>query len=131
MNKKALVLIILIMLLALIFIGCETKINEIDNSIEFHSNYGNDIISFDPDTSFSREGYTFIGWSYEKDGEIVPVETIDDNSTVYAQWKINSYKVKFYVGINLVSEQTIDYSACAVAPSDEEISKYLDGKEFV
>lgn len=131
MNKKALVLIILIMLLALIFIGCETKINKIDNSIEFHSNYGNDIISFDPDTSFSREGYTFIGWSYEKDGEIVPVETIDNNSTVYAQWKINSYKVKFYVGINLISEQTIDYSACAVAPSDEEISKYLDGKEFV
>lgn len=131
MKKSCVFILLLIMLISIVFVACDSNVQQINDTIEFHSNFGDDSISYTPNSSFTREGYTFIGWSYEKDGEIVKYEDIKANAVVYAQWKINEYTVKFYVGINLVYETTVNYLEAANEPTEEEITPYLDGKEFV
>ena len=54
-------------------------------------------------TKPTRTGYTFLGWSYEKDGKDALTTDftkssyylIDKNTTVYAQWSELTYTVKF------------------------------------
>lgn len=45
----------------------------------------------------SRKGYTFIGWYSAKSGgyKVMTTTKITKNQTLYAQWKINTYTVKF------------------------------------
>ena len=53
-----------------------------------------------------REGYTFAGWNTKEDGSGVSVKSsdlylIDGDSTIYAQWAVNSYKVEYNYARNL------------------------------
>ncbi len=59
----------------------------------------------------TREGYTFIGW--DKDFSNITADT-----TVTAQYKINTYSVTFvdYDG-SVISAQTVEYGADAISPA--------------
>lgn len=53
----------------------------------------------------SREGYTFIGWSSDKDSESPEYEigaeyTADEDITLYAIWRVNTYKLIYTVDGN-------------------------------
>ncbi|MEY5018632.1 MAG: hypothetical protein RJB54_550, partial [Actinomycetota bacterium] len=71
---------------------------KIDSKIE---NYGSTIVLSEFPDGFIRTGYTFMGWNTANDGSgrmfvsgdkfIVPAS----NTTLYAQWKINSYTIFF------------------------------------
>ena len=79
--------------------------------------YGSDYTI--PDQIPTRTGYSFDGWSTEKDGqaEYQPsnVLRITDNMTLYAQWKINNYSIRFIDLSNeskdLPDEATISYGS--------------------
>lgn len=57
-----------------------------------------------PDATFSKEGYTFAGWSEEKNGELIYSNATevfnlsseaDGKVTLYAKWDINSFDIVF------------------------------------
>ena len=49
-----------------------------------------------PTCRFEKTGYSFTGWSYAKDGDVVDdLSGKVDTVTVYAIWKPNTYKVTF------------------------------------
>lgn len=49
-----------------------------------------------PTCRFEKTGYSFAGWSYAKDGDVVEdLSGKVDTVTVYAIWKPNTYKVTF------------------------------------
>lgn len=49
-----------------------------------------------PTCRYEKTGYSFIGWSYAKDGDVVDdLSGKVDTVTVYAIWKPNTYKVTF------------------------------------
>ena len=49
-----------------------------------------------PTCRFEKTGYSFAGWSYTKDGDVVDdLSGKVDTVTVYAIWKPNTYKVTF------------------------------------
>ena len=63
--------------------------------------------------TFSRTGYTFIGWATTPDGTVVHTDgkevsnlTADENGkvTLYAVWKANTYKIVFHYGDTSVKE---------------------------
>ena len=50
--------------------------------------------------AFTRTGYTFTGWNTKADGSGTPYKngqsiTIDADMMLYAQWKVNTFKVQF------------------------------------
>lgn len=59
----------------------------------------------------TREGYSFDGWSTEKDGgEKVTVDkTYSENTTLYARWKANTYTIHFDPngGEGAMADQTV------------------------
>lgn len=63
----------------------------------------------------SRDGYTFVGWSYDINGtNIITEDTVYDNlkdKTIYAQWKVNSYTVTFNAngGSGAPQQQNVTY----------------------
>ena len=83
-------------------------------------------ISYTPPT---REGYDFVGWTFDKGGENAfdasKAETA--SFTLYAQWKIKTYTVYFflYEGEDPISTQTVDWGESALAPSEETIAQNL------
>lgn len=70
--------------------------------------YGGNAVTPDVPT---EEGYTFLGWDKSRDA-------ITQDLTITAQYKINTYSVKFLdaKGNRIGSEQTIEYASSAVAP---------------
>jgi len=54
--------------------------------------------------TYKKTGYTFIGWNTKKDGtgiafsDEATVKNLKDTGTIYlyAQWKVNTYTIKFY-----------------------------------
>lgn len=72
-------------------------------------NYGQDGT---PPTSPSRTGYDFTGWS--------PSYTnITANKTIYAQYSIKTFTVRFYDCMsNIHSQQTVNYGGNAIAPTN-------------
>lgn len=56
-----------------------------------------------PDVAFSKEGHKFVGWSKEKNGELIYSNAAEISSlsqeggkvTLYAKWDINSFDVTF------------------------------------
>ena len=62
-----------------------------------------------------REGYTFLGWYTAKEnGTLLTAESIvetTENHTLYAQWKVNQYKVTFDAneGVLEVTEKEVTY----------------------
>ncbi len=95
-------------------------------------------VRFDLPQAKELEGHTFLGWFV--DG--IPVEYIDANSlaadvTVIATYSVNSYKVSFYNGEALASEQTVAYNGKAAKPEDLSLEGHSfdgwftsDGKPF-
>ncbi len=62
-----------------------------------------------------REGYTFLGWTYDKNGSnyitASTVYTYQSNKTLYAQWSLNTYTVSYDAngGNNIPSSNTVKY----------------------
>jgi|GEM_PF-955186 len=72
---------------------------------------------------FTRTGYTFAGWNTEADGSgtsyaPAAVFTINNDTTLYAMWEINTFTVTFadWDG-TVLSTQTVDYGDPAMAPA--------------
>lgn len=66
--------------------------------------------------SYTREGYTFVGWNTEADGSGTAYEentlvNIEENITLYAQWKANSYTVTWLNddGTELEKDENVTY----------------------
>lgn len=85
---------------------------------------------------FTKEGYTFLGWStsingdviYKDESEIYNLSSNDNEEiTLYAKWEIIKLEVKYYdlFGVLLKSE-TVDYGNKSVAPEDP----FIDGYTF-
>ena len=82
----------------------------------------------------TREGYTFLSWTLDREGEQqLTVETLQNGMTLYAQWSIKTYTVRFNdADGNLMSSQKVGYGKAAVAPSQEEIASHVqEGYAFV
>lgn len=107
-------------------------------SVEFHANGGTGTMppqAFIYDTAqalevnrFTKEGYTFKGWSTTADGQIVYTDGASVNNltstnhgtvTLYAVWEANQYTVTFkdWDGSVLKTEQ-VAYHTAATAPTD-------------
>ena len=69
--------------------------------------------------AFAVTGYTFVGWNTKADGSgtayadaaTAPTE----NTTLYAQWKINSYTITYVVDGTQVHQETYEYKASVTA----------------
>lgn len=71
----------------------------------------------------SREGYTFIGWDKG-------LNNIKSDTVITAQYKINTYKIKFVdYNNNTIKEQTVNYLG-NVTPPDESSVPLKDGYVF-
>lgn len=80
----------------------------------------------------TKTGYTFKGWSLTEGGAVVGVEaqTITKDTTFYAVWDINQYKITFKYGLNGEKSKEIDvnYNSIPTAPSGEELA--VEGHTF-
>ena len=71
----------------------------------------------------SREGYTFTGWDKG-------LNNIKSDTVITAQYKINTYKIKFVdYNNNTIKEQTVTYLG-SVTPPDESSVPLKDGYVF-
>jgi len=148
-NKSKLLALTIAMVLILIVSAMLVACNETGSqgamkviTFDFNDGTGNtfekvlnieESISYTPPT---REGYDFVGWTFDKEGanafDASKVETA--SFTLYAQWKIKTYAVYFflYEGEDPISTQTVNYGESAVAPSEELIAQHLkEGYKFV
>lgn len=68
-----------------------------------------------PNGSLVKPGYTFIGWNSQADGKgenysIGSEEILEGDITLYAQWELNNFKVKFETsGGTTLPEETVNY----------------------
>ena len=77
-----------------------------------------------------REGYDFVGWTLDKDGnQPLDKNQLKNGSVLYGQWKMKTFSVYFYVGDELAKQQTVEYGKSATAPSQEEIDALLKSGE--
>lgn len=77
-----------------------------------------------------REGYDFVGWTLDKDGnQPLDKNQLKNGSVLYGQWKAKTFSVYFYVGDELAKQQTVEYDKSATAPSQEEIDALLKSGE--
>ena len=85
---------------------------------------------------FTKEGYTFEGWStsingdviYKDEAEIYNITSKDDEViTLYAIWEIIKLDVKYYDLFGaLLKSETVDYGNKSIAPEDP----FIDGYTF-
>lgn len=65
-----------------------------------------------PTCRFEKTGYSFAGWSYTKDGDVVDdLSGKVDAVIVYAIWKQNTYKVTFVTNSQSKTEHEFTYDA--------------------
>lgn len=86
---------------------------------------------------FTKEGYTFKGWSTELNGKILYVDEAEiynlsniDNDVInlYANWEIIRLNVKYYdLFGTLLKEETVNYGDKSIAPEDP----FADGYTFI
>ena len=87
--------------------------------------------------TFTKEGYNFLGWSTEENGEVVYQDeqeiynlSNEDGSkiTLYAKWEIIKLSVKYYDLFGVVlKEEIVNYGNTANYPEDP----FIDGYKFV
>ena len=87
--------------------------------------------------TFTKEGYNFLGWSTEENGEVVYQDeqeiynlSNEDGSkiTLYAKWEIIKLSVKYYDLFGVVlKEEIVSYGNTANYPEDP----FIDGYTFV
>ena len=85
---------------------------------------------------FTKEGYTFIGWSTSIDGDVMFNDESEisnlsskdkDVITLYAKWEIIKLNVKYYDLFGaLFKSETVEYGKKSVAPED----MFIDGYTF-
>lgn len=85
---------------------------------------------------FTKEGYTFIGWSTSIDGDVMYNDESEisnlsskdkDVITLYAKWEIIKLNVKYYdLFGTLLKSETVEYGKKSVAPED----MFIDGYTF-
>lgn len=144
MNKKTkitavLLTVVIALICASVFVACnkDSQSQGAKVLIGFDANDGSEIhaesvdpknISYVPN---ARVGYDFAGWTMDKDGnEPLDPSKIRLGTTLYAQWKIKTFSVSFYVGDTLVKTTTVEYGKAAVAPTEERIADCLEENEI-
>lgn len=144
MNKKTritavLLAVVIALICASVFVACnkDSQSQGAKVLIGFDANDGSEIHaeSVDPKNITyvpnARVGYDFAGWTMDKDGnEPLDPSKIRLGTTLYAQWKIKTFSVSFYVGDTLVKTTTVEYGKAAVAPTAERIADCLEGNEI-
>ena len=79
-----------------------------------------------PENAPVKESYTFAGWYGDKECTI-PYDFskgIKENTTIYAKWAINTYKVSFDTnGGSKVSDQTVEWNKVAAKPETEPVKE--------
>lgn len=144
MNKKTritavLLTVVIALICACVFVACNKNSQSQGTSvlIGFDANDGSEIHaeSVDPKNITyvpnARVGYDFAGWTMDKDGnEPLDPSKIRLGTTLYAQWKIKTFSVSFYVGDTLVKTTTVEYGKAAVAPTEERIADCLEENEI-
>ena len=142
MNKKTtavLLAVVIALICASVFVACnkDSQSQGAKVLIGFDANDGSEIHaeSVDPKNityvTNARVGYDFAGWTMDKDGnEPLDPSKIRLGTTLYAQWKIKTFSVSFYVGDTLVKTTTVEYGKAAVAPTEERIADCLEENEI-
>lgn len=144
MNKKTritavLLTVVIALICASVFVACnkDSQSQGTKVLIGFDANDGSEIHaeSVDPKNITyvpnARVGYDFAGWTMDKDGnEPLDPSKIRLGTTLYAQWKIKTFSVSFYVGDTLVKTTTVEYGKAAVAPTEERIADCLEENEI-
>ena len=144
MNKKTritavLLAVVIALICASVFVACnkDSQSQGTSVTISFDANDGSEIHaeSVDPKNITyvpnARVGYDFVGWTMDKDGnEPLDPSKIRLGTTLYAQWKIKTFSVSFYVGDTLVKTTTVEYGKAAVAPTAERIADCLEENEI-
>lgn len=109
-------------------------------SVAYNANYGSGTVpasvtqnsgssvTVDSGSGLRRTGYTFNGWNTKADGKgtaYAPGVTISAGATLYAQWKANTYTVKFNAngGAGTMADQDFTYDATAAALSTKNFTK--------
>lgn len=144
MNKKTritavLLAVVIALICASVFVACnkDSQSQGARVLIGFDANDGSEIHAESVDPSNityvpnARVGYDFVGWTMDKDGnEPLDPSKIRLGTTLYAQWKIRTFSVSFYVGDTLVKTTTVEYGKAAVAPTEERIADCLEENEI-
>lgn len=144
MNKKTritavLLTVVIALICASVFVACnkDSQSQGAKVLIGFDANDGSEIHaeSVDPKNITyvpnARVGYDFAGWTMDKDGnEPLDPSKIRLGTTLYAQWKIKTFSVSFYIGDTLVKTTTVEYGKAAVAPTAERIADCLEENEI-
>lgn len=131
--------VVIALICASVFVACnkDSQSQGAKVLIGFDANDGSEIHaeSVDPKNITyvpnARVGYDFAGWTMDKDGnEPLDPSKIRLGTTLYAQWKIKTFSVSFYVGDTLVKTTTVEYGKAAVAPTAERITDCLEENEI-
>ena len=131
--------VVIALICASVFVACnkDSQSQGAKVLIGFDANDGSEIHaeSVDPKNITyvpnARVGYDFAGWTMDKDGnEPLDPSKIRLGTTLYAQWKIKTFSVSFYVGDTLVKTTTVEYGKAAVAPTAERIADCLEENEI-
>ena len=74
-----------------------------------------------PKNEFIKEGYNFLGWATSKDGDVEYLDEanykmgLEENPTLYAKWKVNSYRLELTKNIdvagNVFGSGMIEYNS--------------------
>ncbi len=103
----------------------------------------NDVITQLPINTFTYTGYTFAGWSYTPDGEIVYTDgaqyTVDvANPNLYAVWAPNKYTVTLDAngGILDITSEEVSFNSVYMPPKPERVGYtfagwYLNGTQYI
>ena len=131
--------VVIALICASVFVACnkDSQSQGTRVLIGFDANDGSEIHaeSVDPNNITyvpnARVGYDFAGWTMDKDGnEPLDPSKIRLGTTLYAQWKIKTFSVSFYIGDTLVKTTTVEYGKAAVAPTEERIADCLEENEI-
>ena len=131
--------VVIALICASVFVACNKNSQSQGTSvtIRFDANDGSEVHaeSVDPKNITyvpnARVGYDFVGWTMDKDGnEPLDPSKIRLGTTLYAQWKIRTFSVSFYVGDTPIKITTVEYGKAAVAPTAETIADYLEENEI-
>lgn len=141
MNKKhinaLLLAVALVAILVCVFAACDKTAQEDKHiTITFDLNDGSAVKeeTIDPnDITYAptRTGYDFVCWTTDKEGtETLDPSKLKNGSVLYAQWKIKTFKVSFYLDEStLVTEVTVEYGKGATAPSVDVFKDLLGANE--
>lgn len=140
-------LVIISLLFSVVFVACNDSHEQVDAvyTITFDPNYdgatpqtytlkANEIEGY---LTPSRDGYTFLGWTIDKEGN-TPFNkySVVNNMTIYAQWQriAQSYTVTFRdsEGNVIGQPQIVEEGESAVAPIESEYASFIpSGYRFV